>query len=95
MESGQDQAIEALFAKTDHRFVEKIAPENIHYVYRFPGTGSYHLSAGGYGKGMEAVRKYVERRVTATVHRIAPHWKQDYVRLVEDILGVPCEQAGC
>lgn len=87
MESGQDQAIENLFARQgDLRCVQSIARDEIFYVYRFPGTGSYHLSSGGYGKGMASVAAHVERAKPPAEHAIRPHWEQDYPELIRGIL---------
>lgn len=81
MQSGQDMGLEDRFRGPD-RIVEKTPVEWVYYIYRFPGTGSYHLSATGYGLGFEEVAKYVDGKQIEGVHRIQPHWAQDYESLV-------------
>ena len=83
IQSGQDQAIERLFEKTGRRSVVPIPPADLFYIYRFPGTGSYHLSAFGYGKGLEETERYVRRHVAPGRYRITPCWKQDYLSMVK------------
>lgn len=82
IQSGQDQAIEALFAKTGRRMVVPCDAGDLFYIYRFPGTGSYHLSASGYGKGLESAEEFVARNVPAGRYAIRPQWREDYVALV-------------
>lgn len=82
IQSGQDQAIEKLFEQTGKRSVTATPTDDLFYIYRFPGTGSYHLSAFGYGKGLEETEQYVARHVAAGCYRIDPTWKQDYVAMV-------------
>ncbi len=81
IQSGQDQAIEVRF-RGDRRYVEDTPEEWIYYVYRFPGTGSYHLSALGYGKGHDGVGRYVKKKDISGSHEIDPHWEQDYIGLL-------------
>ncbi len=78
IQSGQDQAIEDLFAKTGHRHVATIDPQDIFYLYRFPGTGSFHLSAHGFGKGYDAAEEFVKKNIKAGVYKINPNWAIDY-----------------
>jgi len=87
IQSGQDQAIEDLFRKTGNRAIEEVVDEELFYLYRFPGTGSYHLSAHGYGMGYEAAENYVNKRVKAGVYTLAPSWAVDYAELVATALG--------
>jgi glycosyltransferase involved in cell wall biosynthesis len=85
IDSGQDQGLEKRF-EGPHRVVEDIAGKDIYYIYKFPGTGSYHLSAYGYGKGFEQVGKYVGKAGLPDKFTITPAWSQDYPRLCADIL---------
>jgi hypothetical protein len=73
-----------------------VAPEEIYYVYRWGGTGSYHLSGFGDAKpgqnfGYAEVAAAVERQA----HRgeiplgrvvLRPCWRHDYPRLVAERL---------
>jgi hypothetical protein len=73
-----------------------IAPEDIYYIYRWGGTGSYHMSGfGAYSAGANVGHQEVEvyvRRGAETgdipLGRIAltPRWRSDYGRLVSDHL---------
>ncbi len=83
IQSGQDMALEELF-KGPSRYVEQTRPEDIYYIYRFPGTGSYHLSACGYGKGYEQVESFVKERAVSGTHIISPTWRQDYLAMVDN-----------
>lgn len=67
-------ALEELF-KGRGRGVEPTPRESIYYIYRFPGTGSYHLSTSGYGRGYHEVEDAVRRRGIGGVHVIRPHWR--------------------
>jgi hypothetical protein len=51
-------------------------------IYRFPGTGSYHLSASGYGKGLESAEEFVAKHVPTGCYAIGPQWREDYVELL-------------
>jgi hypothetical protein len=88
IQSGQDIALENLF-EGHGREVTRLDREDVYYVYRFPGTGSYHLSAYGYGKGLKATEKYVRKSGISGVHHIQPRWEQDYLSLIEEILATP------
>jgi glycosyltransferase involved in cell wall biosynthesis len=71
-------------------------PEEIYYVYRWGGTGSYHLSGFGIAKpGQNFGYAKVAARVEQQAHRgeiplgrvaLQPHWKHDYPRLIADHL---------
>ncbi len=81
LQSGQDQAIEELFKSSSKRDVRPVQPRDIFYLYRFPGTGSYHLSAHGFGSGFDQAEAFVRQNVKAGRYRIEPSWKQDYVTM--------------
>ncbi|QDT40358.1 Glycosyl transferase family 2 [Gimesia alba] len=84
IQSGQDQAIEKLFQKTGKRNVPEINEKDIFYIYRFPGTGSYHLSSFGYGNGLKGAEEFVSQKVRSGIYKIDPQWKQNYVGLSND-----------
>jgi glycosyltransferase involved in cell wall biosynthesis len=89
-----ERQLESRFpGSTVPHFVE---PEEIYYVYRWGGTGSYHLSsfgdvkAGqnvGYAEAAAAVEQKA-RRGEIPLGRVVlqPHWEQDYPRLIADRL---------
>jgi glycosyltransferase involved in cell wall biosynthesis len=73
-----------------------IRPEEVYYLYRWSGTGSYHMSAfGDYAPGEnvghDQVEAFVEQRVNRGEIRqgtipLRPHWKSDYQRLVNEAI---------
>jgi hypothetical protein len=73
-----------------------VTPEEIYYVYRWGGTGSYHLSGFGYAKpgqnfGYAEVAARVEQqagRGEIPLGRVVlqPCWKHDYPQLIADRL---------
>ncbi|MBK9710389.1 MAG: glycosyltransferase [Kouleothrix sp.] len=71
---------------------QPLAPEDLYYIYRWAGTGSYHLSAAGQnGEAHAAVAAYVQEQVARgrVEHgsiALNPHWKTDYAALVRDHL---------
>lgn len=83
IQSGQDAGLEEKF-RGRGRYVEQLDPDDIYYLYRFPGTGSYHLSAFGFGKGFSEVASYVSRKSIGGRHRIEPRWLADYEQLAAD-----------
>jgi len=85
LQSGQDAALEECFKGPD-RDVQETPDEWLYYVYRFPGTGSYHLSTAGYGKGFEYVESFVREKGLEGAHEIRPHWSQDFSQMVADAL---------
>jgi hypothetical protein len=86
IESGQDQAIESLFALKQRRGATSISSEDMYYIYRFAGTGSYHLSSHGWGRGMQAASDYVARCVAPGIYKLRPMWTTDYVSAVRHAL---------
>ncbi|QDS91446.1 Glycosyl transferase family 2 [Roseimaritima multifibrata] len=95
IQSGQDQAIEGLFGKTGLRNVTQLTEHDVFYIYRFPGTGSYHLSAHGYGQGYDRAGKFVSENVRQGTYKISPHWKLDYVAMVQDAITSHSGKNGC
>ncbi|HLX09363.1 MAG TPA: glycosyltransferase [Thermoanaerobaculia bacterium] len=73
-----------------------VTPEEIYYVYRWHGTGSYHLSAkgqarSGQNRGYPEVAAAVElqaQRGEIPLGRVVlqPCWQHDYAQLVADRL---------
>ena len=84
LQSGQDQAIEDLFRVTSRRDVRPVRAEDINYIYRFPGTGSYHLSAHGFGGGFHQAEAFVQRNVKPGMYRIVPAWERDYAAMAAE-----------
>lgn len=70
-----------------------IKPAEIYYIYRWSGTGSYHMSgfgqyAPGQNVGQSQVEMFVNQRATRGQMRrgtipLQPHWKSDYRQLVK------------
>ena len=85
IQSGQDQTLENKFNREGIRTVEELPSAEVYYIYRFAGTGSYHLSSYGYGKGFENVKKFVEKKKIVGKFLVDPHYKQDYKALIREI----------
>lgn len=97
MNSGQDLEIELLFEKAIGKGKNyNIKPEDIYYIYRWAGTGSFHLSAYGKDKpgektGDQKVAENVVKKLKSGDLQsgeiwVEPKWKCDYVQLVTDYL---------
>ncbi|MBL9133285.1 MAG: glycosyltransferase family 2 protein [Verrucomicrobiaceae bacterium] len=97
MNSGQDLEIELLFEKVVGRGKNyNINPEDIYYIYRWAGTGSFHLSAFGKDKpgekaGSQKVSDSVQFKLKSGHLQsgeiwITPCWKCDYRELVANYL---------
>ena len=98
MGSGQDMdienAIERLIGRGKN--YNAIKPQEIFYLYRWGGTGSFHLSGFGRDKpgettGNERVANYVQQqlekgKIPTGIVRLEPKWKADYCRLVADFV---------
>jgi glycosyltransferase involved in cell wall biosynthesis/GR25 family glycosyltransferase involved in LPS biosynthesis len=71
---------------------QQITPEDVYYIYRWAGTGSYHLSLTGQnGHGRDAVAAHVREQaergqIERGQIRLAPRWKTDYAALVRNYL---------
>ena len=73
-----------------------VTPEELYYVYRWAGTGSYHVSGfggatvgqnHGYAKAAAAVEQQADRgEIPLGRVVLQPHWKHDYRRLIADHL---------
>lgn len=97
MNSGQDLEIELLFEKIIGKGKNSdISPEDIFYIYRWAGTGSFHLSGFGRDKpegktGSQKVGEAVAQKLKSGELQsgeiwIEPHWKCDYVEIVIEYL---------
>jgi glycosyltransferase involved in cell wall biosynthesis len=72
-----------------------VAPEDLYYIYRWSGTGSYHLSAvgqGGENLGYAEVASFVRQQADqGEVRRgtiaLQPRWNVDYRQLVAGRIG--------
>lgn len=84
IQSGQDQTIERRFEKTGLRATGEITPDETFYIYRYPGTGSYHLSAHGWGHGFHEATRFVNKHVPPGTYPIEPAWKDDYVARAQE-----------
>jgi hypothetical protein len=73
-----------------------IKPEEIYYIYRWFGTGSYHLSGHGHhvagqNIGHSQVEEFVNQQASTgkiplgTVP-LQPHWKSNYQQRVNEII---------
>jgi glycosyltransferase involved in cell wall biosynthesis len=72
--------------------VHDIRPEDIYYIYRWGGTGSYHMSAfGGFKEGGNVGHRQVDEYVQSRARRgglargrvrLTPCWRQDYLATV-------------
>lgn len=95
MNSGQDLEIELQFEKAigkEKNYI--IKPEDIFYLYRWAGTGAFHLSGFGRDKpgektGNQKVCDYVANKIKSGEIQcgdilVKPQWKCDYMRLVEE-----------
>jgi glycosyltransferase involved in cell wall biosynthesis len=79
-----------------------VEPEEIYYIYRWSGTGSYHLSAFGLAKsgqnvGYAEAGSFVRQRAGAgEIERgtipLQPRWKADYRQLVSSQLATLAQQ---
>jgi glycosyltransferase involved in cell wall biosynthesis len=71
---------------------QQVKPEDVYYIYRWAGTGSYHLSAlGQYGHEHAQVAAYVERQaacgeIEQGPIQLNPHWQADYPALIQSHL---------
>lgn len=99
--SGQDLALEQEFERVlgPGKNYNAIKLEEIFYLYRWSGTGSYHLSSFGRDKagqttGNDKVADYVHRQVAlGKVHvgeiALHPQWKCDYSVLAAEFVRQP------
>lgn len=76
-----------------------IQPADIYYIYRWSGTGSYHLSTMGTdGQEQQKVADYVAQQVTRQQIpqgqiQLKPQWRSDYPALVQTQLAtLPAEK---
>ena len=89
---GHDVEIEARFEEVAPGSTPAydISSEDIYYVYRWDGTGTYHGS--GFGQDQHrATAEYVHEQVRLGLLQtgpiaLTPHWRMDYVELVREHL---------
>jgi glycosyltransferase involved in cell wall biosynthesis len=86
MNAGEDQEIEAKFAAVigTAKDYDAIQPSEVFYLYRWLGTGSYHLS--DFGRGDDQVAAYArcalaEGAIESGQIVLNPHWAIDYSHL--------------
>lgn len=90
MQSGQDQVIEKAINKSGFQSSERVTLSEIFYIYRWIGTGSYHLSHKGWGKGFEYCEKMVAKsQYKAGEYIIVPSWSVDFTDLYKLYLNSP------
>jgi len=101
MGSGQDWGLEVKFEKSDKfekKNYNKIPIEEIYYIYRWSGTGTFHLSGFGQDKknketGNKKVEEYIQRKIekgevpTGEIF-LKPHWSVDYLQMVTDYIKI-------
>ncbi|HRV92647.1 MAG TPA: DUF6065 family protein [Anaerolineae bacterium] len=72
--------------------IQPMEPEDIYYIYRWNGTGSYHFSViGQNGHAYQDVAAYVQQQVDRGNIKqgritLKPHWQSDYQALVQSFL---------
>lgn len=93
--SGQDLDLERSFERIigSGKNYNGIKPSEIYYLYRWSGTGSYHLSGFGRDRdgaesGNQKVERYVRtqienRKIETGLISLEPNWKIDYSALVQ------------
>jgi hypothetical protein len=97
MNSGEDADLEAKFRQIAGAPLayDDIQPSEVFYIYRWHGTGSYHVS--GFGRdapgnsGADRVAAYAARAleqgtIAAGIIALQPHWRADYSQMVRDYL---------
>ena len=65
--------------------------EDVYYIYRWGGTGSYHASTFGQPDLLQQVADFVENRANWGLEpqgdiKLNPRWRQDYMALVQEFL---------
>lgn len=93
MGNGYDQEFETSLKKAAPERIEidETATGDLYYIYRWGGTGSFHMSAGvEWGEGQQETASWVEKRAAdgeIPKGRIVlhPHWRQDYQQMVLDV----------
>ena len=97
MGSGQDAEIEkAMTALVGKSGRSQLSIEEIFFLYRWSGTGSYHLSGYGVDRpratpGAAKVGQYVARqmergRLSRGIIRLNPQWRADYTKMVQEYI---------
>ena len=96
MNSGQDMDLLNRLKKylTSKRYKEVVfSPEEACYIFRWSGTGSYHLS--GYGRdkegkisGFNKIEEFIKSNPIESIVKLKPHWKKDYLQMTRDFLNM-------
>ena len=82
IQSGQDQTLDNKIHKLGLRMVGELTTDETYYMYKFAGTGSYHLSTHGYGKGYTQAANHIKKQKGGEFI-INPGYKQDYLALIQ------------
>ena len=80
-----------LYKKYGH-FSSEIAQPDYFYIYRWGTTGDYHVSQWDSDSVSQSVKEYVAQkkeqgRLKTGEITLRPHWKQDYLRAVQEAGG--------
>jgi len=98
MNSGEDLDIEEKFNKItgEGLYDDCLSLDQIYYLYRWYGTGSYHLSGIGRiddenKRGIDKVSEYVFKKIeeggmSSGKISLVPKWNMDYEKAVKDYL---------
>jgi glycosyltransferase involved in cell wall biosynthesis len=79
-------------ARTGATTAHRVQPEEVYQLYRWAGTGSYHLSAFGQSghEGEQAAAHVRQQAARGQIRQgdiaLNPHWRADYLALVRDCL---------
>lgn len=79
--SGLDQVFEQRLTAQGLYAIQQITDEEASFIYRWFVVPGYHTSAYGWGKGKDEATKYVKDHNIKGIHKIKPHWKEDYLAL--------------
>ena len=97
MGNGYDQVFEEDLhrAAGDKMEIEDVPIEELYFIYRWGGTGSFHMSGmADWGEGQTEATVWVQEQVAqgeipaGRIH-LHPHWKQAYPQLIQDALPPP------
>lgn len=85
IQSGQDQTLDKKFKKMGKWECSSIKDEEVFYIYRLAGTGSYHLSAHGFGNGYSQANSKIDKNIKGDIE-ITPCYSMDYISATKNLL---------